>query len=341
MAAKKASPTSKAKPNVSAEELVGHYREMLLIRRFEEKAGQLYGMGLIGGFCHLYIGQEAVVVGLEAVAEEGDSRITTYRDHGHMLACGMDPNGVMAELTGREDGFSKGKGGSMHMFSKEKRFYGGHGIVGANVPLGAGLAFADKYRGNDRVTFCYFGDGAANQGQVYETYNMAELWDLPVIFVIENNGYAMGTSVTRSTKSPSLWERGAAYGIPGEEVDGMDVMAVKEAGQRAVANCREGKGPYILEVKTYRYRGHSMSDPAKYRTREEVQKMREERDPIEQVRQTLLTGNHASEDDLKAIDKEIKDIVGDSAEFAKNSPEPAAEELWTDIYADVAPQETV
>ena len=319
--------------NASKEDLLEYYREMLLIRRFEEKAGQLYGMGLIGGFCHLYIGQEAVVVGLEAAAEEGDSRITTYRDHGHMLACGMDPKGVMAELTGRIDGYSKGKGGSMHMFSKEKKFYGGHGIVGANVPLGAGIAFADKYRGNDRVTFTYFGDGAANQGQVYETYNMAELWDLPVIFVIENNRYAMGTSVQRSTKSPSLWERGAAYGIEGMEVDGMDVLAVKAAGEKAVAHCRAGNGPFILEVMTYRYRGHSMSDPAKYRTRDEVQKMREEHDAIEQVRARLLKGD-ATEDELKAIDKEIKEIVNEAAEFAKESPEPPVSELYTDIYMD-------
>jgi len=339
MAARKTTAKTAAKPNVSAEELLHYYREMLLIRRFEEKAGQLYGMGLIGGFCHLYIGQEAVVVGLEAAAEEGDKRITSYRDHGHMLACGMDPKGVMAELTGREGGYSKGKGGSMHMFSKEKHFYGGHGIVAAQVPIGAGLAFADKYLGNDRVTFTYFGDGAANQGQVYEAYNMAELWDLPVIFVIENNQYAMGTSTARSTKSPSYWERGAAYGIEGEEVDGMDVLAVKAAGEKAVAHCRAGKGPYILEIKTYRYRGHSMSDPAKYRTREEVQEMREKRDAIEHVRQMLLTGKHATEDDLKAIDKEIKEIVNESAEFAKESPEPALEELWTDIYADVAPQD--
>jgi pyruvate dehydrogenase E1 component alpha subunit len=329
---------SAAKPNVSAEDLKSYYRDMLLIRRFEEKAGQLYGMGLIGGFCHLYIGQEAVVVGLEAAAEEGDRRITTYRDHGHMLACGMDPNGVMAELTGREGGYSRGKGGSMHMFSTEKRFYGGHGIVGANVPLGAGLAFADKYLGNDRVTFTYFGDGAANQGQVYETFNMAALWQLPVIFVIENNQYAMGTSQKRSTSSPDIYHRGEAFGIPGEMVDGMDVLAVKAAGEKAVAHCRAGKGPYILEIKTYRYRGHSMSDPAKYRTREEVQKMRDEKDAIEHVRDLLLSGGHASEDDLKAIDKEIKEIVNKSAEFAKDSPEPAVEELWTDIIADAAPQ---
>ena len=322
-----------AKPNTSKEDLLHFYREMLLIRRFEEKAGQLYGMGLIGGFCHLYIGQEAVVVGLEAAAGEGDKRVTSYRDHGHMLACGMDPKGVMAELTGREGGYSHGKGGSMHMFSKERHFYGGHGIVGAQVPIGAGLSFADKYLGNDRVTFAYFGDGAANQGQVYETYNMAELWQLPVIFVIENNQYAMGTSVARSTKSKTLFERGVAYGIPGEQVDGMDVLAVKAAGEKAVAHCRAGNGPYILEMMTYRYRGHSMSDPAKYRTREEVQKMRDEKDAIEHVRDLLLQGGHASDDDLKAIDKEIKAVVNDAAEFSKESPEPALEELWTDIYA--------
>jgi pyruvate dehydrogenase E1 component alpha subunit len=331
MAAKRT--TTKKKLTASKEDLLAFYKDMLLIRRFEEKAGQLYGMGLIGGFCHLYIGQEAVVVGLEADTKEGDKRITTYRDHGHMLACGMDPKGVMAELTGREGGYSRGKGGSMHMFSKEKDFYGGHGIVGANVPLGAGLAFSDKYKGNDNVTFTYFGDGAANQGQVYETYNMAQLWELPVIFVIENNQYAMGTSVQRATKSPSLWERGAAYGIKGEEVDGMDVLAVREAGNRATKHCRSGKGPYILEVMTYRYRGHSMSDPAKYRTRDEVQKMREERDAIEQVRNRLLAAK-VSEDDLKEIDKEIKAVVNAAADFSKESPEPALSELWTDIVIE-------
>ena len=322
-----------ARPNVSKEDLLKYYREMLLIRRFEEKAGQLYGMGLIGGFCHLYIGQEAVVVGLEAAAKEGDKRVTSYRDHGHMLACGMDAKGVMAELTGRIGGYSKGKGGSMHMFSKEKHFYGGHGIVGAQVPLGAGLAFADKYLGNDNVTFTYFGDGAANQGQVYETYNMAELWSLPVIFVIENNQYAMGTSVKRSTKSTTLFGRGLAYGIPGEQVDGMDVLAVKAAGEKAVAHCRAGNGPYILEMMTYRYRGHSMSDPAKYRTREEVEKIKTEKDCIEHVRDLLTQGGLASDEELKAIDKEIKAIVNESAEFAKDSPEPPNAELWTDIYA--------
>ncbi|MGV6847193.1 MAG: pyruvate dehydrogenase (acetyl-transferring) E1 component subunit alpha [Marinibacterium sp.] len=333
MAARKTTRKPAATPNVSAEELTAFYKDMLLIRRFEEKAGQLYGMGLIGGFCHLYIGQEAVVVGLEAAAEDGDKRITSYRDHGHMLASGMDPKGVMAELTGREAGYSKGKGGSMHMFSREKHFYGGHGIVAAQVPIGAGLAFADRYLGNGRVTFTYFGDGAANQGQVAETYNMAELWDLPVVFVIENNQYAMGTAVKRATKSPDFWERGAAYGIAGEAVDGMDVLAVKAAGQRAVAHARSGKGPYILEMMTYRYRGHSMSDPAKYRTREEVQKVREEKDAIDHVRDLLLTGGHASEEDLKAIDREIKATVNAAAEFAKESPEPSVDELWTDIYA--------
>ncbi len=322
------------KSNASAEELKKFYRDMLLIRRFEEKAGQLYGMGLIGGFCHLYIGQEAVVVGLEATAREGDKRLTSYRDHGHMLACGMDANGVMAELTGRAGGYSRGKGGSMHMFSKEKHFYGGHGIVAAQVPLGAGLAFADKYLENGGVTYTYFGDGASNQGQVYETFNMAALWKLPVVFVIENNQYAMGTAQARSTSTPDIYTRGQAFGIPGEPVDGMDVLAVKAAGEKAVAHCRAGKGPYILEVKTYRYRGHSMSDPAKYRTREEVQKMRSEKDAIEHVRDLLLIGKHATEDDLKAIDKEIKAVVNASADFAKASPEPAPEELWTDIYAE-------
>ena len=314
-------------------DLIKFYRNMLLIRRFEEKAGQLYGMGLIGGFCHLYIGQEAVVVGLEAASKEGDKRITSYRDHGHMLACGMDPNGVMAELTGRSGGYSKGKGGSMHMFSREKNFYGGHGIVGAQVPLGAGLAFADKYMENESVTFTYFGDGAANQGQVYETFNMAALWKLPVIFVIENNQYAMGTAQERSTSSPEIYTRGDSFGIKGEAVDGMDVVAVRDAGVKAAAHCRAGKGPYILEIKTYRYRGHSMSDPAKYRTREEVQKMRAQRDPIESIRSLLVSEKLSTEEEIKIIDKEIKEIVNSCAEYAKESPEVPAEELWTDIYA--------
>ena len=327
--------TKKVKRKFTEEKgnLIKFYRDMLLIRRFEEKAGQLYGMGLIGGFCHLYIGQEAVVVGLEAAAKEGDKRITSYRDHGHMLACGMDPNGVMAELTGRSGGYSKGKGGSMHMFSKEKNFYGGHGIVGAQVPLGAGLAFADKYMKNESVTFTYFGDGAANQGQVYETFNMAALWKLPVIFVIENNQYAMGTAQERSTSSPEIYTRGDSFGIKGEAVDGMDVIAVRDAGVKAAAHCRAGKGPYILEIKTYRYRGHSMSDPAKYRTREEVQKMRAQRDPIESIRSLLVSEKLSTEEEIKIIDKEIKEIVNSCAEYAKESPEVPAEELWTDIYA--------
>ena len=316
-----------------ADELLGYYEDMLLIRRFEEKAGQLYGMGLIGGFCHLYIGQEAVVVGLQSNAKEGDQLVTSYRDHGHMLACGMDPKGVMAELTGREGGYSKGKGGSMHMFSAEKKFYGGHGIVGAQVPIGAGLAFANKYRGNDNVSFAYFGDGAANQGQVYETFNMAALWDLPCIFVIENNQYAMGTAQQRSTSSPDIYVRGEAFGIPGEMVDGMDVLAVKDAGARAVQHCRAGQGPFILEVKTYRYRGHSMSDPAKYRTREEVSKMRDERDPIDGLRALIMDNKLADEDAIKEIDKRVKAVVNESAKFAQESPEPAESELWTDVYA--------
>ncbi len=307
------------------------FREMMLIRRFEEKAGQLYGMGAIGGFCHLYIGQEAVVVGMQMSLEKGDQIITSYRDHGHMLACGMDPKGVMAELTGREAGYSKGKGGSMHMFSKEKNFYGGHGIVGAQVPLGTGLAFANRYRGNKNVAVAYFGDGAANQGQVYESFNMAELWKLPVIYVIENNRYAMGTSVTRSSAQTDFSKRGASFNIPGEQVDGMDVRAVKAAGDKAVQWCREGNGPYILEMQTYRYRGHSMSDPAKYRTREDVDKVRHDSDPIEQVRQRLLDLK-VSEQDLKAVDGEVREIVNEAADFAQHTPEPPVSELYTDIY---------
>ena len=311
--------------------LLAYYREMLLIRRFEERAGQLYGMGLIGGFCHLYIGQEAVVVGMQSAIGDQDMVITTYRDHAHMLACGMDPNRVMAELTGRANGLSKGKGGSMHMFSTEKNFYGGHGIVGASVPLGAGLAFAQKYRDSDGVVLAYFGDGASNQGQVAETFNMARLWSLPVIFIIENNQYAMGTSVARSSAQTELYLRGASYGIPGEQVDGMDVLAVNKAGAAAVAHCRAGKGPTILEMKTYRYRGHSMSDPAKYRTREEVQKIREERDPIDHLRALVLKRKGVDEQDLKALDAEIKEIIIAAAEFAQASPEPDPSELYTDI----------
>ncbi|MCT4557424.1 MAG: pyruvate dehydrogenase (acetyl-transferring) E1 component subunit alpha [Pelagimonas sp.] len=324
----------------TGDELTAWYRDMLLIRRFEEKAGQLYGMGLIGGFCHLYIGQEAVVVGLESCAQDGDRRITSYRNHGHMLACGMDPGRIMAELTGRAEGYSGGKGGSMHMFNPETRFYGGHGIVGAQVPIGAGLAFADKYRGKPAVTFTYFGDGAANQGQVYETFNMAAHWSLPVVFVIENNQHDLGMMTRRGAKTTELYTRGQSFGIPGQIVDGMDVEAVRAAGLKAAKHARTGKGPYILEVKTYRYRGHSMSDPAKYRTREEVTRMREERDPIDHVRDLLLTGKHLSEEDLKAIDKETKAIVSEAADFARACSEPATDALWRDVYAapNPAPQ---
>ncbi len=322
-----------AAPGSNSADLKTFYKDMLLIRRFEEKAGQLYGMGLIGGFCHLYIGQEAVVVGMQAAASQDDQVITAYRDHGHMLACGMDPKGVMAELTGRHSGYSKGKGGSMHMFSEEKKFYGGHGIVGAQIPLGTGLAFANKYRGDNSVTMTYFGDGASNQGQVYEAFNMAELWKLPVVYIIENNQYAMGTSVERSSAQVDFSKRGTSFNIPGRQIDGMDVEAVHQAGQEAIAWCREGKGPIILEMKTYRYRGHSMSDPAKYRTREEVNEVREKRDPIEHLGQKLVAEKRATEDELKAMDKDIRQIVNHAAEFATESPEPDAAELYTDVLA--------
>jgi len=328
--AKSEAEAETATPAFSKDEELRAYREMLLIRRFEEKSGQMYGMGLIGGFCHLYIGQEAVVVGVGMAARPSDQVITSYRDHGHMLACGLDPKGVMAELTGRRGGLSKGKGGSMHMFSKEKNFYGGHGIVGAQVALGTGLAFANRYRENDTVSLTYFGDGAANQGQVYESFNMAELWKLPVIYIVENNRYAMGTSVARSSALTEFSKRGASFNIPGEAVDGMDVRAVKAATERALEWCRSGKGPYILEMQTYRYRGHSMSDPAKYRSKEEVQKMREEHDPIEQVRVRLLASG-VSEDELKKIDASIRSIVSEAAEFATQDPEPDPSELYTDI----------
>jgi pyruvate dehydrogenase E1 component alpha subunit len=309
---------------------------MLLIRRFEERAGQLYGMGLIGGFCHLYIGQEAVAVGVQANVKQGfDKIITGYRDHGHMLAAGMDPNAVMAELTGRIGGSSKGKGGSMHMFDVPTAFYGGHGIVGAQVSLGTGLAFAGKYRGDDSVAFIYFGDGASNQGQVYESFNMAELWKLPAIYIIENNQYAMGTSIERSSSTTELYQRGASFGIPGEQVDGMDVLAVRDATARAVKRAREGGGPYILEVKTYRYRGHSMSDPAKYRTKEEVDEVKKTRDPIDHVKQLLEVAG-ATEADLKPIEDDVKAIVAEAVQFAQQSPEPDPSELYTDVYQEAA-----
>jgi pyruvate dehydrogenase E1 component alpha subunit len=320
-------------PSVDPKALLGYYKDMLLIRRFEEKAGQMYGMGLIGGFCHLYIGQEAVVVGIQSAQLPQDSVITSYRDHGHMLACGMDPKGVMAELTGRRGGYSKGKGGSMHMFSREKKFYGGHGIVGAQVPIGAGLGFAHKYNKDGGVCLTYFGEGAANQGQVYESFNMAALWKLPVIFVIENNRYAMGTSQERAAAG-ELFRRGDAYGIPGRQVDGMNVLSVREAAIEALDHARSGKGPMVLEVRTYRFRGHSMSDPAKYRTKEEVERMRQQSDPVENLRKMILDGGHADEDALKAIDREVKAVVSEAAEFAQQSPEPDPSELWTDVLVD-------
>ncbi|MFN7390150.1 pyruvate dehydrogenase (acetyl-transferring) E1 component subunit alpha [Brevundimonas sp.] len=323
-------------PAATKDELLSYYREMVLISRFEERAGQLYGMGLIGGFCHLYIGQEAVAVGVQASVKQGhDKIITGYRDHGHMLAAGMDPKEVMAELTGRAGGSSKGKGGSMHMFDVPTGFYGGHGIVGAQVALGTGLAFAGKYRGDDSVAFVYFGDGAANQGQVYESFNMAQLWKLPAIYIIENNQYAMGTSIERSSSTTELYMRGASFGIPGEQVDGMDVLAVRDAVRRAVDRARSGEGPFILEVKTYRYRGHSMSDPAKYRTKEEVDEVKKTRDPIEHIR-ALLDAAKATEDEIKAIDNEIKAIVAEAVQFAQESPEPDPSELYTDVYVEVA-----
>ena len=322
--------STEPKMNYDLNLLQDMYKKMLLIRRFEEKAGQLYGMGQIGGFCHLYIGQEAVVVGIQSAQIDGDSIVTSYRDHGHMLACDMDPKGVMAELTGRKDGYSKGKGGSMHMFSREKGFFGGHGIVAAQVPIGAGLAFSHKYNGNKNVSITYFGDGAANQGQVYESYNIASLWKLPVVFVIENNKYGMGTSVNRSSAGDNLSDRGKPYGIMSEIVDGMDILAVREAAIRAIDYCRSGKGPYILEMKTYRYRGHSMSDPAKYRTRDEVDKIRKTSDPIENIK-SLLNKMGVEDKTLKDIDTDIKSVIAEAAKFAQDSPEPSEDELFTDI----------
>jgi pyruvate dehydrogenase E1 component alpha subunit len=320
-------------PATNPTELLRYYKDMLLIRRFEEKAGQMYGMGLIGGFCHLYIGQEAVVVGIQSAQKPQDSVITSYRDHGHMLACGMDAKGVMAELTGRRGGYSKGKGGSMHMFSREKKFYGGHGIVAAQVPIGTGLGFAHKYNKDGGVCLTYFGEGAANQGQVYESFNMAALWKLPVIFVIENNRYAMGTSQERAAAG-ELHRRGDAYGIPGRQVDGMNVLSVREAALEALDHARSGKGPMVLEVRTYRFRGHSMSDPAKYRTKEEVERMRQQSDPIENLRRLILDGGLADEDALKSIDREVKAVVSEAAEFAQQSPEPDPAELWTDVLVN-------
>ena len=323
-------------PALDRNGLIALYRQMLLIRRFEERAGQLYGMGLIGGFCHLYIGQEAVAVGVQSIKEGRDQVITGYRDHGHMLAAGVDPKAVMAELTGRAAGASRGKGGSMHMFALDHQFYGGHGIVGAWVSLGTGLALANRYRDDKAVAFVYFGDGAANQGQVYESFNMAELWRLPVVYIIENNQYAMGTSIERASSETHLYRRGASFNIPGKEVDGMDVMAVREAAAEAAEHARSGGGPFILEMKTYRYRGHSMSDPGKYRTREEIDEVRKHRDPIDHVEELLRSKQMADDAALKAIDAEVRRVVADAAEFARTAPEPDPAELYTDVYAESA-----
>jgi pyruvate dehydrogenase E1 component alpha subunit len=336
MAKKKLNETTNNKQQtLSTEKLLKLYKEMLIIRRFEEKAGQLYGMGLIGGFCHLYIGQEAVVVGMQDITKPGDGVITSYRDHGHILVTGVEPRLVMAELMGRATGCSKGKGGSMHMFDTAKRFYGGHGIVGAQVPIGTGVAFGMKYQGTDNVCLTYYGDGAAHQGQVYESFNMAALWKLPVIYIIENNEYAMGTSVSRSTAVTELYKRGENFGIPGRRVDGMDIFAVREAAIEAMNYTRAGNGPVLLEMKTYRYRGHSMSDPAKYRSKDEVTGIKDNRDPIENLKQYIINGKFADEEKFREIEKEIKDIITDCVEFAKNSPEPDASELFTDIYSDL------
>ncbi len=333
----KTKPQKPAEPPVAPATLKQFFHDMLLIRRFEERAGQLYGMGLIGGFCHLYIGQEAVVVGLQAALKEGDTIVTSYRDHGHMLACGMDPKGVMAELAGRRDGYSRGKGGSMHMFSREKNFFGGHGIVAAQVPIGTGLGFAHHYRDDGFISITFLGDGAINQGQVYESFNMASLWKLPVVYVIENNRYGMGTSVDRASARTDLFHRGVAYGIPGEQVDGMDVVAVYEAGQKAIEHARSGEGPIILEMLTYRYRGHSMSDPAKYRTRDEVNKMRSEHDPIDHLRARLIKSGIATEAALTATERTVRDVVAEAAQFAQDCPEPDPAELWTDVLAEAHP----
>ena len=329
----KSAPLTNSNQLPSLDEMKKLYRDMLLIRRFEEKAGQLYGMGLIGGFCHLYIGEEAVVTGVQSVQQKQDTVITAYRNHGHMLVCGISANEVMAELTGREGGCSRGKGGSMHMFSVENNFYGGHGIVGAQVSIGTGLGFAHKYKKDGGVAIAYMGDGAADQGQVAESYNMAKLWNLPVLYIVENNQYSMGTSTKRHAAG-EFYRRGEGFGVKGEQVDGMDIFAVREAASRALDDIRAGNGPYILEIITYRYRGHSMSDPGKYRSKDEVEKFKTERDPIEGIKKVMAKEYGVTEDDLKPIDKEVKDIVAEAAQFSQDSPFPAESELWTDIMIE-------
>lgn len=319
---------------LSAKELRHVHRKMLLIRRFEERAGQLYGLGKIGGFCHLYSGQEAVVTGIVQARKKSDQMITAYRDHGHMIACGAEPKNIMAELFGRASGVSKGKGGSMHMFDTDSHFYGGHGIVGAQVPIGTGLAFANHYRGEKSVSLTFFGDGAANQGQVYESFNMAALWKLPVIYIIENNQYAMGTSVERASAQTDFSRRGEGFGIKGVQVDGMDVEAVHAATLEALDFARKGNGPMILEMKTYRYSGHSMSDPAKYRKREEVKQVRTDHDPIKIIEERLRVRKIMSEAEAKEVNREVLDVVEAATVFAEESPEPDVAELFTDIYVE-------
>jgi pyruvate dehydrogenase E1 component alpha subunit len=307
------------------------YESMHLMRKFEERAGQLYGQQKIRGFCHLYIGQEAVVAGAMSVLRPEDAMITAYRDHAHAIAKGVSANEVMAELYGKITGCSKGKGGSMHMFSAEHRFFGGHGIVGGQIPLGAGIAFAEQYKGTDNVCVCYMGDGAVRQGALNETFNMAMLWKLPVIFVCENNGYAMGTSVQRTTNMQDLYKIGLGFDMPSEPVDGMSCEAVHKSMDKAVDRARKGEGPTFLEIRTYRFKGHSMSDPAKYRTKEEVEEYKS-KDPIEQVKQTITDKKYADEKWFESIDQKIKDIVEESVRFSEESPYPDPSELYTDVY---------
>ncbi len=322
-----------AKTKLTKENYLNWYEQMLLMRRFEEKAAQLYGQQKIKGFCHLYIGQEAVVAGTMSAIGKDDKLITAYRDHAHALACGVTANEIMAELYGKATGCSKGKGGSMHMFSKEHNFYGGHGIVGGQIPLGAGIAMADQYKGNKNVTICYFGDGAARQGALHETFNMAMLWKLPVIFVCENNGYAMGTSVERTTNVLDLSKIGLSYDMPSAAVDGMQCETVHEAMTEAVERARSGNGPTLLDINTYRYRGHSMSDPAKYRSKEEVEEYKQ-KDPIERVKTVILKNKYADEKWLEEIETKIEKIISDCVEFAESSPYPEPSELFTDVYAE-------
>lgn len=320
--------------SLSPKQYITSYKQMLLLRRFEEKSGQLYGMGMIAGFCHLYIGQEAVAMATSLSKKDGDSIITSYRCHAHIILSGMDPKYVLAELLGKSTGSSKGKGGSMHLFNIPGKFYGGHGIVGAQVPLGTGIAFAEQYNNTNNICYTFFGDGAAHQGQVYEAFNMAKLWNLPVLYIIENNEYSMGTSVARCSSVKDLYVRGESFGIPGRQVDGMDLDASYKAIAEASEYVRSGKGPMLLEMKTYRYRGHSMSDPAKYRSKEEVESYKEKRDPIEHVRNIILDKKYSTEEELKTVEQEIKHIIKEAEDFSVNSPTPEESELYTDVYSE-------